>query len=385
MRTYTMTRAQSRALYIIRFAAAGLVLLGHSFSFYQLGPLKNQDYFPYIQSIAVLIFLVLSGFLTAYSIDKHPNYSYAAFFINRVKRIYASFLPALAFIAIADGMMIWLFPEIYSHYAYFNLPTLIRNLFMIPVLPNIGKVGFLNNSPLVHALLVNQPFGSGRPLWTLFIEWNMYVFYGYGALIIARKHQFRMNAADGVMLACFVIFALLLDFRGLLMILCFLGGVLIEKVLPVFVRPRPIIGYFFLLIALLLFIFHAVTEKEAYTLPMALLLSLFIFIILLICQSDTGTRSVERGVLSFLSDITYPLYLTHYTVIEIIICLYRTNAGLSKGVAFTLGIVFSCLLACLFHCAWAALGRKKYKRRHRRIVHYGRQRDRNTASGHAGR
>lgn len=74
-----------------------MVLLGHSFSYYGMTPLKDQSYFPYIQNIGVVILFELSGFFTVYSLDnKNRNHDYAfkSYIKKRACRIGRGYIPA---------------------------------------------------------------------------------------------------------------------------------------------------------------------------------------------------------------------------------------------------------------------------------------------------
>ena len=75
-------------LNILRIIAAACVVLGHGFSIFKIGPLQDTKYFPNIQSLAVLVFFILSGFLTSFSLRK-GKYTYKSFVtIQNDKNLY---------------------------------------------------------------------------------------------------------------------------------------------------------------------------------------------------------------------------------------------------------------------------------------------------------
>ena len=125
---------QQTTLDIIRISAALFVLVGHSFSFYQLSILKDQAFFPYIQNIGVVLFFLLSGFLSAYTLtnkNKNHDYCFKEYFIHKVLRVYKEYLPALFLIAIIDAISIFINGERYAYYQAFNIKQFIGNLLML--------------------------------------------------------------------------------------------------------------------------------------------------------------------------------------------------------------------------------------------------------------
>jgi peptidoglycan/LPS O-acetylase OafA/YrhL len=150
---------------LLRALAAQMVCVGHAISFFmsQWRPTR----LPLIQNLGVLLFFVISGFLITYTLierSKDPGYSFLQFVIERFARIYSGLIPALAFIVIVDGVTVYLIDDpIISR--YYTLKTLIANLFMLE-----AYRGIFPNS------LQWSAFGSASPLWTLAIEWHIYIF-----------------------------------------------------------------------------------------------------------------------------------------------------------------------------------------------------------------
>ena len=70
---YSLSEGQKTILDIFRITVALFVLFGHGFSFFQCTIFKDQSYFPYIQNIGVVLFFLISGFLTTYSLEKNNN------------------------------------------------------------------------------------------------------------------------------------------------------------------------------------------------------------------------------------------------------------------------------------------------------------------------
>ena len=93
---------------LLRAIAAQMVCVGHAISFFV--PQWRPTRLPYMQNAGVLLFFLISGFLITYTLierSKDPAYGFRQFFIERFARIYSGLIPALAFIAIIDGVTIY--------------------------------------------------------------------------------------------------------------------------------------------------------------------------------------------------------------------------------------------------------------------------------------
>jgi peptidoglycan/LPS O-acetylase OafA/YrhL len=161
------TRA-SLLLDLIRIGASQAVCLGHAISFFQVIPALQPPRFPYLQNVAVQLFFVLSGFLIAYTLasrSTRPGYGFAEYFIERFARIYSAYLPALLLIVAVD-LVVWSAGR-YEFPQYLTLRAFVGNVLM------------LQNWPGPFSGLLTVPsLGSAGPLWTLAIEWHIYLFVG---------------------------------------------------------------------------------------------------------------------------------------------------------------------------------------------------------------
>ena len=158
----------SITLDLLRAVAAQMVCVGHATSFFISKSRPTR--FPYIQNVGVLLFFLISGFLITYTLiersSRNHGYGFPQFFIERFARIYSGLVPALAIIAIIDGATIyWTADPVISR--YFSAKTMIANLLM-----QEGYRGIFPNT------LQWSAFGSASPLWTLGIEWHIYLFVG---------------------------------------------------------------------------------------------------------------------------------------------------------------------------------------------------------------
>ncbi|MEO0735061.1 MAG: acyltransferase family protein, partial [Bacteroidota bacterium] len=167
--TFRLTAGQSLLLDFIRGWSAQAVLFGHALYFFNLhGPgAPSTDFF--VHRYAVAIFFLLSGFLITYStvgkLARKADYGFRQYFIDRFARIYTALVPALLFILVVDLVSRSLSPATYAYADAFSARDFLGNLLMLQYFPGLG-------------LLLGErieAFGSGTTLWTLSIEWWIYL------------------------------------------------------------------------------------------------------------------------------------------------------------------------------------------------------------------
>lgn len=175
-----LNNAQKTYIDVLRTTAMMCVLFGHIFAYYKVTILKDQEYFPYIQNIGVVIFFLLSGFLTANSLKtkfEEKNYDFKQYFFNRFYRIYPCLIVALVFVGIIDGISIYINKDSYQFIEAYNLKSFFGSLFMI-------QNSFINN-----VFKKIMPFASMRSLWTLSIEWWFYLLIGKVYYLLYNKEK----------------------------------------------------------------------------------------------------------------------------------------------------------------------------------------------------
>lgn len=173
------TNDTSVTLDALRAVAAQMVCVGHGLVYFQVGAAARPPYLPSMQNVGVLLFFLMSGFLiTATLVRKSsdPDYTFARYFVDRFSRIYSGLVPALAFVFVVDGLTIWLTAEP-TILRYYDLPTLLASLALLP-----GYHGIYDQTYLQWSA-----FGSASPLWTLGIEWQIYMFAGALFFIVKRR------------------------------------------------------------------------------------------------------------------------------------------------------------------------------------------------------
>ena len=177
---FRLTAGNSLLLDLLRGLSAQAVLLGHALYFFNIhGPGADPGVFV-MQNFAVLVFFVLSGFLITYSTAnklrrRGAGYGFTRFFIDRFSRIYVTLLPALLIILGLDLVSRALAPGSYLYGNSFDLPTFLGNLLMLQDFPKLPVTSF----------------GSGQVLWTLAIEWWVYLLFGWGLLRVLRPARPR--------------------------------------------------------------------------------------------------------------------------------------------------------------------------------------------------
>jgi len=310
----TMNHHQSAFLTLLRVAAAEIVVIGHGLSFFKV--IKAS----FLQNSAVIIFFILSGILIFYTTNLKKNsggYSFKAYAIDRFFRIYTGLVPSLLFIVLFDFIRLQAGGQ-YPYSAAFDLKTFIGNLFMLQDSYEIFyfKGFIINNFSGLSDLLFITSFGSGRPLWTLAIEWWLYLAFGYMFFILKERLSvsrvlvffilmlipaWNMVAGRGNGLA------LVWVFGGLISLLVFNGKFTLKRDVAYFSAAISII---FMFITLLI-------NHEAYNLIYMVFMAFFVFFILMAMAESRG--EVSKKGLSFLETVggySLTLYLTHYTILD---------------------------------------------------------------------
>lgn len=147
----------------LRFFAASLVIISHSFALFGAGyePLKWLSEWDSLGGLALAFFFVMSGFLITKSWIENPDL--LNFTKKRFLRIVPGFFFAIFFVVFIIGPLVTTF----NLNEYFNNPQLIiymKNIFMFPIYYDLP--GVFNNN--IYPNAVN---GS---IWTLPVEVVMY-------------------------------------------------------------------------------------------------------------------------------------------------------------------------------------------------------------------
>jgi len=168
----------SVTLDLLRAVAAQMVCVGHGIAFF-MPPWRPAE-LPLMQNVGVLIFFVLSGLLISFTLierSKNPSYGFGNFVLERFARIYSGLLPALVFVVVVDGVVIYAFDD-KTFASGYTAQTFVANLFMLEAYRGVPST-----------YLQWSAFGSASPLWTLAIEWHIYIFVAAVFFMWARPRQ----------------------------------------------------------------------------------------------------------------------------------------------------------------------------------------------------
>lgn len=306
-------------LNLVRAAASQLVLIGHASAWY----LAGFEHDGHLETFGVLIFFLLSGFLiTSSALQKldGPGYGYAEFTIDRFCRIFAGYAPALLFVASVDASLRSL-PD-YPYAASSSVGTWFGNFFMLqeyPLFQVLRRLGVPEQGWFIEA------FGSGRPFWTVAIEWWIYLCFGY---VVFRLRGRPFGLRQAVVLALLGVVPLYNAMGGVGHCLTFVwltgsaAAVLQRRLMQAQVpRASAWIWTGALLVALAGLAGHVLAVGlQVYELQFALFTGavLFSLFFLLGALGLALPRGISR-LIDWLAGYSYSLYLTHYTMLTLFV------------------------------------------------------------------
>jgi peptidoglycan/LPS O-acetylase OafA/YrhL len=192
-------------------------------------------------------------------------------------------------------------------------------------------------------------FGSGRPFWTLAIEWWAYIVFGYVVLVIIRDWRKASIKLHSIVILCILSFEPILKMvggRGNGLMLTWLLGVAIYLIYDKLLLEVKQIKF---IQALTIFSFLttgliALWVKDAYN--TSFVFSLSISILFFLIWGNTKESSHELKLLTLLSCYMYSLYLVHYSIVEII---FRSDIALNSTLKILVSIILSNIVAILFY------------------------------------
>ncbi|WP_440640390.1 acyltransferase family protein [Bradyrhizobium sp. PUT101] len=328
---------------LLRAVAAQMVCVGHAYSFF-IGPWPAG--LPYIQNVGVLLFFLLSGFLITHTLvsrSSNPDYGFLQFFIDRFARIYSGLIPALMFVVVVDGFVLYLTAEP-TIARYYTLKTFIANLFMLE-----GYRGVYPDT------LQWSAFGSASPLWTLAIEWHIYMFAGSVFFMCRNPRTIPLLAPVALFFgqtpAHFLFGAFQSDGVGRGLFSLWLAGAAIYVVARLPYRLPAAALLAFVSAAAFVAITPAGNEYSFVGYP---LLAAVVFGIVAATQSSHRLTSqrVQRTI-GFFADYSFSLYLVHHTIMSAIWLLFP-----DRGVpVFVLAVAISNVVAI----GLASIGENRHK------------------------
>jgi peptidoglycan/LPS O-acetylase OafA/YrhL len=305
-----LSPGKSNFLNFVRWAAALLVVLGHSDMYLQKfgGKLEQWDSFGYFGAhshASVMVFFVLSGYVVAYATGKKSeveNYNFREYFLDRWSRIYSVLLISIAFTLLIDFIGRGLSP------IYFNPDFIPQDGWALRLLMNVfalqGVQGY------------RVQLGSNPALWSIGYEFCFYLLYG---LLFFRKKLFRRQ---WVLPLIFVAVTIAIGWKMVLYFGVWLLGVLAYRLSRSNALELLKISNF-LLVILLVGANHFINFANIFHLPEIFQDIFFAVVIatLLVVDVPASKAGLSTQINTYLADFSYSLYAFHMPVIFFLCCL----------------------------------------------------------------
>lgn len=297
-------------------------------------------------SMAVLIFFVLSGFFIVRSIDNVYNigkWSFKNYLIARFSRLYTVLIPALLFTWIFDSLAYSISPG--APFYTGSIDHLSRNYPLSRL-----DWGHFFGSLLFLQRIVIEPFGSNGPLWSLSYEFWYYILFPLAYLAFQLNWS---NRNKHLYASLFLVISIFLWIYNENIIIYFtlwlMGGFsyMIYKRQYQAKRRTLLTGLVILLLITIMVI------GRLHLIPMILsnfLLGLVAAWTIYLLTFSKSKSFVKMS--TFLSNISYTLYLTHFPLLAFFtsICgFYNQRFGLSSVILFFL---FFSLSIFFSYCFW---------------------------------
>lgn len=308
---------------LIRGVASQLVVVGHSINVYLPGlymipatdsGLQARPGGIYVQNLAVLIFFYVSGYLITATFlrkSRDPSWRLRHFLADRAARIFTPLVPLLLILLVTDNLVFG--EHVATQYAVIDagLGDFVRNLTMLFSNPWLDKIGELTG----QTWLYGTAFGSADQLWTIVIEWWIYVLFGLAAFALIRRRGNALVWGAFFLFALAVPLAAMIHFSGL--VVAWIVGMAMRLAHDRLRQLRPA------LLAALAGVSFAIaaprwslTEFNFYDPLTAALLGVALFAFMTFRESGRArVRPLVDALVTGMSNISYSLYLVHLTLI----------------------------------------------------------------------
>ena len=305
---YEINKNSSYAIDAVRGVSAQLVLVGHSLSFF--GFYTAHPKLPIIQNLGVVIFFILSGFLIISTILRRGDgYSFKDYFIDRFSRIYVAYIPALIFVLLMDRIFLGATNEFTNQSDWFVFA---------------GNTLMFQNHPLINAISPKEieAFGSGRPFWTVAIEWWIYLLVGFVFIYLKTKKLFTPKNLFLFLLVLIVPLYNIIG-RGQGLVITWIFGALVVYFATLNVKYNS--KYILLLMGICCVAWLMRTlkfsEQDQYDMGISFIAAVFFLLLLKLAEVRNWATDMNKHVKSFfilIANYSYSLYLVHYTIIIIL-------------------------------------------------------------------
>jgi peptidoglycan/LPS O-acetylase OafA/YrhL len=287
------------ALRILRVLATLAVVLGHSAGIFGGLSYTQWPQYPYIQSSAVVLFFCVSGATIAWILTSR-NQSFGRFIFDRCMRLVVPLIPAMGLASLVDYCVMGVSSPYYATFTPFHF---FANLtFMQGMLP-----------------LRIATFGSMRQLWTLSIEFWVYVFFGGLLFAMRPTGSNKIFAFLASVLASVLLGSHIFGSPGFGLPIIWLlgaGSYILIRLIP----PLQKTVYLLFLLPSFLFVIFALRnpiyypENGEYSGIYNMIIFCFFFMVMLFLSKIT-IPSILNRLFDFLSCFCYTAYLTHHTIL----------------------------------------------------------------------
>lgn len=256
-----------------------------------------------VQNLGVVIFFILSGYLICRTFQKYN--CFRDFFIDRFSRIYLTLVPCLILISIIDffvkdfGM--------YRHEAAFGFNVFVANLFMLQDHPFLWLVNRIFN---VDVQVTS--FGSARPLWTLAVEWWIYMFAGW--FFLSNRKNIVVFLFLAIVPVAFSTFG-----RGQgLTLFWMLGAAMIFLPRSDALKKKWV--EISIIVFCILYLMRMLQVRDFYDMQANLFLACIFGSFLILSRKSvlfSPLPKMLKSMIKVLAGASYALYILHYTIIEL--------------------------------------------------------------------
>ncbi len=316
---------------LIRVIACEMVVIGHLLWFTDaifIGTkLVQRPKFLFIAQIGVILFFLISGIVISNSIFKKliksnkDSYNFLQYFIDRFARIYSGLIPCIFLIVFID--------YIHIHVDLNHYITFFGNIDSVYNFKNLlGTILMLQNIPRLGIGTVGDAF----QLWTLNIEWWLYLSFGW--IIFNLKQILNLNYKYIFIAIIFSIFPcwLFLTNQYQNLIVVWYLGVLITLIIINIKMPEIIfrngfkIFLFFMFLTFIRLFVLLNNDYSVYDLTFEIILSLAILSIIIFLNNRVIFKNIKIKIITTLiSKYSYTLYLIHFSIISLIFSLNYWN------------------------------------------------------------
>lgn len=328
-----MTETSSNFLHFLRAVASQIVVVGHILTLNHLGSNSLMNILP---SFSVMIFFVMSGYIISYtSVAKGKKYGLFNYLVDRFSRIYVALIPALL-LTLMLGIICFCY---FKTCAFdFNLKHLVCNILMQQENPLLLKFQYMLPNTENYKLI--GIFGPNLPLWSLSIEWWLYMFFG----LIYFKGFDELKMKHYILLFCslpFVIGYMFLPGRaGYGLTFIWFSGVIVNYLTKkVFSIHKSHFLFFIFLI------FTLISLKTVSSISIIFFIIFFFFAINYFNQLNSNSiYNTFFKLAKWPGNYSYSIYIMHYPIAFIL-----SSLNLNPISKVVLCIIVTNFLAVIFY------------------------------------